>query len=111
MGKGYLLLFFAVLFEAVGTTSLQASQQLSRFWPSVGVLVGFGTALYLLMHVLKYLPLGITYAVWSGMGICLTALIGWVVYQQKVDVPALIGLAMIVSGIVVINLFSTTASH
>ncbi|MEM8773983.1 MAG: SMR family transporter [Pseudomonadota bacterium] len=111
MTKAYLLLFVAVMFEALGTTSLQASQQFTRLLPSLGVLLGFGMSLYILVIVLKYLPLGITYAVWSGFGICLTAFVGWAVFKQSVDLPALIGMGMIIAGIVVINLFSGTATH
>jgi len=111
MAKAYLLLIVAVLFEGLGTASLQASQQFTKPLPSLGVLVGFGGALFYLVMVLQYLPLGITYAIWSGLGICLTVFLGWALFRQGVDIPALIGLALIISGIVVINLFSTTATH
>ena len=111
MPKAYLLLLLAVMAEGVGTTSLQASHQFTRFWPSVGVILGFGTAFYLMMLVLQYLPLGITYAIWSGLGICLTAFLAWVIYQQKLDLPAMLGMGMIIAGIIIINLFSNTASH
>ncbi|MFU1476802.1 DMT family transporter [Roseovarius sp. C7] len=111
MTRAYLLLVIAVLFEGLGTTSLQASQQFTRFWPSVGVVLGFGAAFFFLMQVLKIMPLGVTYALWSGLGICLTVFLGWLVFNQKVDVPAFLGLSMIVGGIVVINLFSSTATH
>jgi len=107
----YLILIVAVLFEALGTTSLQASQQFNRLWPSLGVVVGFGVSFYLLTIVLKTLPLGITYAVWSGLGICLTAFLGWALFKQGVDLPAIIGMTLIIVGILVINLFSSTAAH
>lgn len=111
MLKVYLLLVAAVLCEGLGTTSLQASQQFTRFWPSVGVVIGFGASFYLLMIVLKYLPLGVTYAMWSGLGICLTAFLGWAVYRQGVDLAALTGMGLIIAGIAVINLFSSTGTH
>ena len=111
MTRAYLLLVVAVLFEGLGTTSLQASQQFTRLWPSLGVILGFGAAFFFLMQVLKVMPLGVTYALWSGLGICLTVFLGWLVFNQKVDLPALLGLSMIVGGIVVINLFSSTATH
>lgn len=111
MLKAYLILLIAVMFEGLGSTSLQASQQFTRFWPSVGVVVGFGSAFYCMMIVLQYLPLGITYAIWSGLGICLTAFLGWLIFKQQVDLPAMIGMGMIIAGIVVINLFSKTATH
>lgn len=111
MTKAYLFLIIAVLFEGLGSTSLQASQQFTRFWPSVGVVVGFGSAFYCMMIVLNYLPLGITYAIWSGLGICLTAFLGWLIFKQQVDLPAILGMGLIIAGIVVINLFSKTATH
>lgn len=111
MLKVYAVLVLAVLSEGLGTTSLQASQQFTRFWPSVGVVAGFGASFYLLMIVLKWLPLGVTYAVWSGLGICLTAFLGWVVFKQAVDMAGLIGMGLIIAGIAVINLFSQTAAH
>lgn len=109
--QAYFLLLVAVLFEGLGTTSLQASQQFTRLIPSLGVVLGFGAAFYLFTLVLRTLPLGVTYAVWSGLGICLTALLGWLVFRQPVDGPALLGMGMIVSGIAVIRLFSQTAAH
>ena len=111
MHHAYLVLVLAVAFEALGTTSLQASQQFSRLWPSVGVAVGFGMSLYLLSVVLRTLPLGVTYAVWSGLGICLTAFLGWAIFRQGVDLPAFLGMALIIAGIAVINLYSDTAAH
>jgi len=111
MLKAYMFLIIAVLFEGLGSTSLQASQQFTRFWPSAGVVVGFGMAFYLFTIVLKYVPLGVTYAIWSGLGICLTALLGWLFFRQNVDLPAIAGMAMIIAGIVVINVFSDTATH
>lgn len=111
MPKAYLILMIAVMLEGLGSTSLQASQQFTRLWPSVGVVVGFGSAFYCMMIVLQYLPLGITYAIWSGLGICLTAFLGWLIFKQEVDTPAMIGMGMIIAGIVVINLFSRTATH
>lgn len=111
MGKAYFFLIIAVLFEGLGTTSLQASQQFTRFWPSLGVILGFGMAFYFLMIVLQYLPLGITYALWSGVGICLTALLGWLIFRQALDWPAILGMGLIVVGIVVINVYSKTAAH
>ena len=111
MYYAYLLLVIAVLFETLGTSSLLASQQFSRPLPILGIVLGFGTAFFLLTLVLRYLPLGITYAVWSGLGICLTALVGWAVFRQPVDLAAILGMGLILAGIVVINVFSATATH
>lgn len=111
MGKTYIYLLIAVLFEVFGSSCLQASQQLSRFWPSVGIVVGFGGAFWFFMQVLKTLPLGITYALWSGLGITLISVTGWIVFGQKLDLAALIGIALIIAGIVVINVFSAASPH
>nr|WP_174834553.1 SMR family transporter [Ruegeria sp. HKCCA5491] len=106
-----MILLLAVIAETVGTKSLQASQQFSRFWPSVLVVVGYGIAFYLLGLTLKYMPVGIVYAIWSGLGIFLIAIIGFIVFGQKLDWPAVLGLTMILTGIFVIHPFSKTAGH
>ena len=104
--KTYLILLVAVAFETVGTSALQASQQFTRFWPSVLVVLAYGISFYLLSTTLKVLPVGVVYALWSGFGIVLIALIGYVVFGQALDWPAVLGLALILSGILVIHLFS-----
>ena len=109
--KPYVLLVIAVAFETFGSTCLQASQQFTKLWPSLGVVLGFAGALYFFTHVLRFMPLGITYALWSGVGIILIALSGAVVFGQKLDLPAMLGIGLIMAGIVVINLFSKTAFH
>ena len=107
----YIYLLFAVLFETFGSTCLQASQQFTKLWPSLGVIAGFGAAFYLFTLVLRDLPLGITYALWSGIGMILITASGRVFFGQKLDAPALFGLTLIIAGIVVINLFSKTPTH
>lgn len=107
----YVLLVLAILAETAGTTALQASQQFTKVWPSVLVVVAYGVSFYLLALTLKYLPVGVVYAVWAGLGIVFIAAIGYVVFGQKLDLPAVIGTALIISGIVVIQLFSRTAPH
>lgn len=107
----YIYLFFAVIAETVGTSALQASQQFTRLWPSVLVVVAYGLAFYLLSLTLKTMPVGIMYAIWSGLGIVLIAIIGWLVFKQHLDAPAVIGMSLIIAGIVVIQLFSKTAAH
>ena len=101
----------AIFAETVGTTALQASQQFTRLWPSVLVVVAYAVSFYLLALRLRVMPVGIVYAIWSGLGIVLIAAIGYVVFGQKLDLPALLGMAMIVAGIVVINLYSSTTTH
>lgn len=95
----------------MGTTALQASQQFTKLWPSVLVVVAYAVSFYLLALTLRVMPVGIVYAIWSGLGIVLIAAIGYVLFGQKLDLPALLGMAMIVAGIVVINLCSNTTTH
>jgi small multidrug resistance pump len=107
----YLWLVLAIVAETVGTTALQASQQFTRLVPSLLVVAGYGTAFYLLSLVLKIMPVGVVYAVWSGLGVISIAIIGRVVFGQRLDAPALIGIALILAGVLVIHLFSRTAGH
>ncbi len=111
MPKAYLILLLAVVAETIGTSALQASQQFTRLWPSVLVVIGYGFAFYLMGLTLKVMPVGIVYAIWSGLGIVLIAIIGFIVFGQKLDWPAVVGLAMILTGILIIHLFSRTAGH
>lgn len=108
--KTYLFLLIAVAFETFGSSCLQASQQFTKLWPSLGVLAGFAGAFWFFALVLRDLPLGITYALWSGIGIVLITASGWLIFGQKLDAAALAGIALIIAEIAVINLFSG-ASH
>ena len=101
----------AIALEVAGTTLLQASQQFTRPWPTAGMAVCYGLAFYLLSIALKQMPVGIAYAIWSGLGVVLISIIGAVAFRQRLDLPAVAGLAMIVGGVVVINLFSKTVGH
>ncbi|MCE8008232.1 multidrug efflux SMR transporter [Aestuariivita sp.] len=105
----YVYLIVAVFFETVGTTALQASQQFTRLGPTLVVIIAYGAAFFFLGLTLKYMPVGIVYAMWSGLGIVLIALIGFAVFGQRLDFAALLGMAMIIGGIVVIHLFSKSA--
>jgi small multidrug resistance pump len=107
----YFYLVVAVIAETIGTTALQASSHFTRFWPSVLVVIAYAAAFYYLGAVLKFIPVGIAYALWSGLGIILIALIGFIVFGQILDLAAVLGLAMIIGGIAVIQLFSNTATH
>lgn len=107
----YVILFFAVVAETIGTTALQASQQFSRLGPSVLVVIAYVISFILLGWALKFMPVGIAYAIWSGLGIVLIAMIGFVVFGQRLDLPALLGMGLILGGILVIHLFSGTAPH
>jgi small multidrug resistance pump len=107
----YVYLFLAVLFETIGTTALQASQQFTRAGPTLIVVLSYGLAFYLLGLTLKFMPVGIVYAIWSGLGIFFIAFIGYLVFGQRLDLPAIIGLGLIVAGILVIHLLSNTTQH
>jgi small multidrug resistance pump len=107
----YLILFLAIAAETIGTTALQASQQFTRFWPSVLVVVAYALSFWLLSLTLKTMPVGVVYAIWSGLGIVLIALIGLTIFGQKLDLPAILGMGLILTGILVIHLFSKTAPH
>lgn len=107
----YFYLIFAVLAETVGTTALQASLQFTRPVPSIVVVVAYGAAFYLLSLTLTVMPVGLVYAIWSGLGIVFIASIGFIVFGQRLDWPALFGMAMILGGILVIHLFSKSTVH
>jgi small multidrug resistance pump len=107
----YVYLFVAIACEVVATSALKAAEGFSRLWPSLIVIIGYGLAFYFLSLTVRSIPLGIAYAIWSGIGIVLIALVGWLIYHQSLDPPALIGMAMILAGVLIINIFSKTAGH
>jgi small multidrug resistance pump len=107
----WVYLTIAVVLETVGTTALQASHQFTRMLPSVITLTSYALSFYMLSYVLRILPVGIVYAMWSGLGICLISAIGWWHFGQKLDLPAMLGLGLIIAGIGVIHLFSKAALH
>jgi small multidrug resistance pump len=109
--NSWILLGLAILAEVIGTSALKASAGFSRLWPSLVVVAGYGTAFYFLSLALRNIPIGVAYAVWSGAGIVLIAVIGAVIFKQKLDAPALIGMGLIVTGVLVLNLFSKAGSH
>ncbi|WP_425495754.1 DMT family transporter [Paraburkholderia hayleyella] len=107
----YLLLVFAIVAEVLATSALRASEGFSRLLPTSIVIVGYGLAFYCLSLTLKSIPVGIVYAIWSGVGIVLITLVAAVLYRQVPDWPAIIGLALIIAGVIVLNLFSTMKAH
>lgn len=107
----YLYLAAAIVAEVVATSSLKACDQFTKPIPSVLVLVGYGIAFYLMTIVLKFIPMGVTYALWSGLGIVLVTITGAIVYKEVPDIPAVIGMGLIVAGAVILNLGSKTVSH
>lgn len=109
--NAWVTLSLAIAAEVVATSALKSSESFTRPLPSLLVVLGYGLAIYLLSLVLKAIPVGVAYAIWSGLGIVLITLVAWVVHNQRIDVPGLIGMALIIAGVVVLNLFSNTASH
>ncbi len=107
----YLYLGIAIVAEVAATTALKSSEGFTRPWPVVAVVVGYSVAFYFLALTLKTMPTGIAYAIWSGVGIVLISLLGWVVHRQALDLPALLGMGLILAGVLVINLFSKSAAH
>jgi small multidrug resistance pump len=107
----YLYLAIAILAEVAATSALKASEEFTQLIPSIIVVVGYGVAFYLLTLVLRVMPIGITYAIWSGFGIVLVAVVGFFLYKQTPDIPAILGMCLIISGVVVIHVFSKTISH
>ena len=107
----YLYLALAILAEMIATSALKASEEFTKLVPSAIVLIGYGVAFYFMTLVLRTISIGVTYAIWSGVGIILIAIVGAIFYKEIPDVPAIVGMGLIVAGVVVIHLFSKTVSH
>ena len=107
----WIYLGIAIVSEVIGTSALNASAGFSRLWPSLIVVAGYAVAFYCLSLALKSIPVGIAYAIWSGVGVALIALVGWAIFGQALDAPAIIGIALIVAGVVVLNVFSRVVAH
>ena len=109
--KSWLILLAAVVCEVAGTSAIKYSEGFTKAIPSIIVFVGFGLAFYLLSITLKVLPIGIVYAVWSGLGIVFISFIGHFVFQQRLDAPAFIGVVFILAGVVIMQVFSKAVAH
>lgn len=107
----YLYLAIAIITETFGTMALKQSEGFTRLAPSILTALGYATSFYFLSLTLRYLPVGIVYATWSGVGIVLIALAGWLWFKQPLDIPAILGLGLVVAGLLVINLLSKSVSH
>jgi len=101
----------AIVLEVIGTTMLQKSEQFTRLFPTLAMAVCYLSAFYFLSIVLRTMPVGLAYAIWSGLGIVLISIIGYVMFGQKLDLAAVIGLGFIIAGVVIVNLFSKSISH
>jgi len=107
----YLYLTFAIAFEVVGTSALKASESFTRLLPSLVCVSAYAVSFLLLALSLRTIPVGIAYAMWAGLGIVLIAAIGWLWFKEPLDLPAFIGLSLIVGGVVVVNAFSRVLPH
>lgn len=107
----FVYLVLAIVAEVIATSALKASMGFTRPLPSVVVVVGYGLAFYLLSLVLRTLPVGVAYAIWAGLGIVLVTLVGIVVFGEKPDLPAVIGISLIVAGVVILQMFSKMNVH
>ncbi len=107
----YLILAVAILAEVVATTALARSASFTKLLPSLLAVVGYALAFWLLSFPLRTIPTGIVYAIWSGLGIVLVTVIAWVWAGQALDLPAIVGLGLIMAGVVVVNVFSQTDGH
>ncbi len=107
----YLYLTIAIVSEVIGTSALKASEGFSKLTPSILVVIGYGTAFYFLSLTLKTIPVGIAYAMWSGVGVLLITLVGLFFFGQKVDLAGWIGIFLIATGVVVLNVLSKTSAH
>lgn len=102
----YLFLLCAIIAEVIATSALKAANGFTNLVPSLIVVVGYAAAFYFLSLTLRTLPVGIAYAIWSGLGIVLISIVGWVIYKQALDLPAILGMGLIIAGVIVINTFS-----
>lgn len=107
----WLFLSVAIVSEVVATSALKASDGFTQLWPSLVVIAGYVIAFFFLSLTLRTMPVGVAYAIWSGVGIVLVTLIAWYIFEQSLDVPAIIGLTLIVTGVVVLQVFSKSSAH
>lgn len=107
----WIYLLVAIIAEVIGTSALKSAEGFTKLVPSLIVILGYGVSFFFLSLTLKDIPVGIAYAIWSGVGITLISIIGYFFFKQSLDLPAFIGILLIVCGVIVINLFSKSVSH
>jgi len=107
----YAVLVLAIIFEVLGTSAMQAAQHFTKLVPTLIMVVCYAIAFYFLSYTLRVIPVGIAYAIWSGLGIVLISLVGYFVFGQKLDLAAILGLGLIIGGVVVLNVFSKSTFH
>ncbi|MEM9715089.1 MAG: SMR family transporter [Pseudomonadota bacterium] len=109
--NNYLILVIAIIFEVAGTTLLKLSDGFTKLWPTLGALALYAATFYCLSLLLRVIPVGVAYALWSGLGVLLITLIGIFAFGQKLDMAAYIGIGLIIAGVVVLNVLSSTSIH
>lgn len=109
--KTFIILFFAILSEVIATSALKFSEGFSKPIPSIVVVVGYGFSFYLLSIALKTMPIGVAYAIWSGVGLILTVVAGMILWRETLDWVKVTGIVLILAGIVLINVFSKSVTH
>ncbi len=109
--QNWVFLGIAIVAEVIATSALKSSEGFSRLWPSLIVVAGYLLAFYFLSLTLRAIPVGIAYAIWAGLGIVLIAVSSWLLYGQKLDFPAILGMGFIIAGVVTINVFSKAGGH
>lgn len=109
--NAYVSLTIAIIAEIIATSALKASEGFSKLLPSAIVIIGYGAAFYFLSLTLKTIPVGLAYAIWSGVGIAVISVIGWLFFKQALDLPAIAGIALIIAGVVIINFLSKSSAH
>jgi len=108
----WLFLFLAIIGEVIGTSALKASDGFTKIVPSIIVIAGYGIAFFFLSLTLKEdINIGVVYAIWSGVGVSLISVIGYLYYKQTLDIPAVLGIALIITGVMIINLYSKSMMH
>lgn len=107
----WIFLSIAIIAEVIGTSALKSAEGFTKMIPSAFVVIGYGISFYFLSLTLKTIPVGIAYAIWSGAGITLISIIGYFFYKQTPDLPAIIGILLIMAGVIVINLFSKSVTQ
>lgn len=111
LSNPWVLLTIAIVTEVIATSSLKVSDGFTKLWPSIVVVVGYGISFYALALTMRSLPIGVIYAIWSGLGITLVALVGWLVFKQTLSTHVLIGMGLIIAGVIVMNLSPSPPSH
>lgn len=107
----WLYLSIAIIAEVVATTALKASEGFTRLAPSIIVILGYGLAFFMLAQTLRSIPVGVAYAIWSGVGIVLVSIVGFFLFKQRLDAPALLGIGLIIAGVLIMQVFSKTSGH